>query len=173
MGLRGPAPQPTKIKQIRGNPGHLAKAALDPEAEVQPIAGKPKPRRSASKEARAEFNALCRTLGDMGILSKSDGVCISMMAENLALYDRILGEMASFRGKGISDIYGLDNGGRLVARPFIKMLCELEGRIHNMAREFGLTPSARSRIKAIQKEKGITSSVWDELAGEEEAASIQ
>src|SRR3972149_691016 len=69
MGRRGYAPQPTKLKVLRGNPG---RRRLN-EREPQPQAGAPPCPDWLSAEAQAAWKELAPELGACGVLTRVDG----------------------------------------------------------------------------------------------------
>ena len=83
MGMRGPVPQPTVIKQLRGNPG---KRAL-PKGEPKPAAGRlPSAPRWLSDEAKREWKRLAPRLHAVGLLTEVDGLALAMLCEAFAQY---------------------------------------------------------------------------------------
>ena len=68
MGRRGPAPKPTALKRLQGNPG---KRALN-DSEPRPTATMPRCPTHLQGEARAEWRRVARGLHDAGLLTQID-----------------------------------------------------------------------------------------------------
>ncbi|HJZ53977.1 MAG TPA: P27 family phage terminase small subunit, partial [Gemmataceae bacterium] len=67
MGARGPAPTPTKILKARGS----WRGELNPR-EPRPEPGAPLCPKGFGKAEREVWRRVCRTLADMGLLTKAD-----------------------------------------------------------------------------------------------------
>jgi P27 family predicted phage terminase small subunit len=138
MGMRGPAPKPTVVKVLRGNPG---KRAL-PKGEPRPATGDrvPSAPRWLSEEARAEWRRLAPRLHAVGLLTEVDGLALAMLCEAFAQY------MAA---KTVVDGEGLllvSEKGNSYQHPAAGLMTQARGELMKWAREFGMTPSARTRI---------------------------
>ena len=137
MGMRGPVPQPTVIKQLRGNPG---KRAL-PKGEPKPDAGRlPSAPRWLSDEAKREWKRIAPRLHAVGLLTEVDGLALAMLCEAFAQY------MAA---KTVVDGEGLllvSEKGNSYQHPAAGLMTQARGELLKWAREFGMTPSARTRI---------------------------
>lgn len=150
MGLRGPAPAPTALKIIRGNPG---KRALNRD-EPQPEKGRPPLPDSVaeSEAAKREWERLCPLLEEMGVLTVADGDALACLCVDLAA---LKGVEATLRKAGAAQYVLKVNGVNLM-----NVQAQLKERVYRMMREFGMTPSSRSAIKVSKKSK---SDDWDDI----------
>ena len=83
MGLRGPAPTPTKILRLTGSK-ELWKRAGEPKPEE----GRPKlPTFLESDEEKREWRRLCALLLPVGILTKLDGNSLGRYVRTLTATD--------------------------------------------------------------------------------------
>ena len=137
MGTRGPAPKPTVVKMLQGNPG---KRAL-PKGEPKPDAGRlPSAPRWLSDEAKREWKRIAPRLHAVGLLTEVDGLALAMLCEAFAQY------MAA---KTVVDSEGMllvSEKGNSYQHPAAGLMTQARGELMKWAREFGMTPSARTRI---------------------------
>src|SRR5215475_4281654 len=81
MGRRGPAPKPTRVKILQGNPGHRRL----PTDEVQPAVGdKLKCPSWLHKHARAKWRELAPILLRLGLLTEADGESFAIACQTWA-----------------------------------------------------------------------------------------
>ena len=137
MGERGPAPKPTALKRLQGNPG---KRAL-PKGEPRPAAGKvPTAPRWLSEEAKKEWRRIAPRLWRVGLLTEVDGIGLGMLCEALAQY---VAAKAQLERDGM---LARSDKGNLYQHPAVGMMTSARGDVFKWAREFGMTPASRSRI---------------------------
>jgi P27 family predicted phage terminase small subunit len=146
MGRRGPAPQPTAFKVLNGNPG---KRAL-PTAEPKPDLAEPFMPAWLDAEARAEWRRIVPILLNMGVLTIADGAALACYCQ---AYSRL--------GQALKE---LEDGSTFVspktmvehAKPAVQVVQQCMVTIKAFCQEFGMTPSARSRmtVASDEKEKG-------------------
>ena len=138
MGTTGPTPKPTALKVLQGNPG---KRAL-PKGEPRPATGDrvPSAPRWLSEEARAEWKRLAPRLHAVGLLTEVGTQALGLLCEAFAQY------MAA---KTVVDSEGLllvSEKGNAYQHPAAGLMTQARGELMKWAREFGMTPSARTRI---------------------------
>lgn len=136
MGLRGPAPRPSKLNELRGNPGKRAKRR-EPE---------PSPASTAcpawlEAEAKEEWNRVAPELGRLGLLTVVDlpafaGYCQSYRRWREA--ERVVTDTIKAGGMAMAVSQGLEG----MARERLRLMKAL-------AAEFGFTPASRSRVTAV------------------------
>lgn len=153
MGARGPAPLPTAVKQLRGNPG---KRKLN-EKEPRP-GGKPSAPRWMTAEAKRQWRRLAPQLHAAGLLTELDGLGLAMLCEAVGQY---------IEGKELVEREGavaISDNGNVYQHPAVGLMKSARAEILKWAREFGMTPSARSRISV--EGAGEEASLADILFGE-------
>ena len=148
MGMRGPAPKPTVVKVLQGNPG---KRAL-PKGEPMPATADrvPSAPRWLSEEARAEWKRLAPRLHAVGLLTEVDTQALGLLCESFAQY---------VAAKAIVDREGLllmSDKGNAYQHPAAGLMTQARGELMKWAREFGMTPAARSRISVQAAEDAPT-----------------
>lgn len=133
MGRRGPAPQPTALKIARGNPG---KRPIN-EREPVPVPGEiTSPPSHLAGRSLEKWNELFPILQGMRIFTPAD-------AETLARYCILWEQWLVFVG------YVRD--GTVSSPPAATMCLKLSPLLLRIEQEFGLTPSARSNLIALDK----------------------
>jgi phage terminase small subunit len=121
MGRRGPAPKPTKLVVLEGNPG---KRPL-PKNEPKPSPCIPNCPAWLLDDAKALWKTLAPELDRISLFTTVDGVAFAVLCQTFARWKQ-------------ADQAGSEHGDRLAVKYVaqVKALCQ----------EFGLTPSARTRI---------------------------
>ena len=148
MGMRGAAPKPTVVKVLQGNP---VKRAL-PKGEPMPATADrvPSAPRWLSEEARAEWKRLAPRLHAVGLLTEVDTQALGLLCESFAQY---------VAAKAIVDREGLllmSDKGNAYQHPAAGLMTQARGELMKWAREFGMTPAARSRISVQAAEDAPT-----------------
>ena len=144
MGLRGPAPKPTALKEAQGNPG---RRRLN-DGEPVPLAGEITPPSWLSPAGREVWAQLAPNMTAMRVLTTAD---VWTFARYCELFARYLELRAFLAGKGpastVYPIKGADGTTRYIAEhPQAAEYRRLHELLIKLEQEFGLTPSARSRI---------------------------
>lgn len=160
MGLRGPAPKPTALRRLEGNPGKRKLPINEPEYDL----GLPEMPAKISAGAKEVWNELIAEMSGAAVLRRVDKRALWQLAEDEALLD--------FMYDGIYDAAELlrqraaEQKKRLPGNPIFALLQLPSGRaamrsIRDLAsrtilerREFGLTPSSRSRISTAAEAAG-------------------
>ena len=143
MGRRGPAPTPTAVLKLRGST-LVSKRRLAQEARGP--AGTPDLPEWLDEEARKMWGQLLPILEVMGVLTRIDG---NALARYCRLWSRWRKAEAYLEQRG--EMYPLkDDQGRVKcvqAWPQVAIAARLAQQLTRLEQEFGMTPSARSRIQ--------------------------
>lgn len=134
--MSGPAPQPTQLKLIRGNPGQRALNKSEPIPPAVPI-GKPS---WLSDLASTEWDRVAPQLKKMRILTDVDVMPLAAYCEAVA---RFIEASAILKVQGPVVLGYRDYP---VKNPAGQMARDALADLKSLAQEFGMTPSARSRI---------------------------
>ena len=152
MGRRGPAPKPTNLRLLQGNPGKRALPKNEPKP--RPIA--PKCPSWLGSIGRQEWRRVAPELESLGLLTVVDGAALEAYCqayETMVQARRELKEHIRLAGKmtvTYTNKFGADNE---VAHPAIKISREAATQVKAFCAEFGLTPSSRNRMQTPEKEK--------------------
>jgi P27 family predicted phage terminase small subunit len=155
MGLRGPRPQPTAIKVMRGT--FRADRANVGEPPALPVSSLAAPS-WLDGEGRKVWRRLVRHCDRLKVLSDSDLPLLSLLCDQWAVY---LEASAFLREHG--SVYSLrDADGNVKAvMPFpqVSIRNRAAEHVRRLSAEFGLSPSARSRVNGRAEDGPV-----DELA---------
>lgn len=139
--MKGRKPKPTHLKLVQGNPG---KRALN-KSEPKPRRERPSPPAHVSDKARETWGYVAAILDDMGVLTATDALALEVLCE---AYSDFLGARSELNQFG-SNYYETTNatGGVMHrAHPAVAVMQDADRRIKAWLAEFGMTPSARSRV---------------------------
>jgi P27 family predicted phage terminase small subunit len=146
--MLGPAPTPTKLVLLRGNPGHKAKRLLSgPEPEVPPEC--PDPPSLLSPYAQDEWWRTAPSLHVLGLLSALDAMALAAYCQSYARWreaEEALARVAD-RDEHMRGLLIKTEGGAR-RNPLVKLAADAADQMLTFASEFGLTPVARARLAA-------------------------
>jgi P27 family predicted phage terminase small subunit len=164
MGERGPPPKPTALKLAGGNPGGRPLNADEPV----PPAGEPDPPTWLGERGREIWDQLVPRMAKIGLARSIDGAALARYCVLLVQFS----DAALFvEQNGLTYAFPLqqpDSGdgkkGKRRSRPAVsgfrafpqvKLMNDLNNALVKLEREFGLTPSARTRIRVTaEKDAG-------------------
>jgi P27 family predicted phage terminase small subunit len=145
--MRGRKPKPTALKLVEGNPG---KRPLN-HSEPRPNSGSPAPPPYLSEAARETWDRIADMLEAMGIATTADSLALGQLCEAVADYESAAAEIAK-RGAYYST--AMESGSTMYrAHPALAAKADGDRRIRGWVAEFGLSPSARSRVTALVDEE--------------------
>lgn len=136
MGKRGPAPQPTRLRLLNG-----ARECDVNMNEPIPRDAKIEPPESLSDEQRAIFEWVARELEFMKIAAAVDRDALAVYAVAVDQHRKSSAVLAQS-----ALLVRRKSSGDLVRNPLLIVQRDAATQIRAFAQEFGLTPSARSRI---------------------------
>jgi P27 family predicted phage terminase small subunit len=152
MGRRGPAPRPSAIDDVLGNPGHRKKNKREPK----PKSARPGMPSWLSKDAKTEWKRIVPELAKVGLLTLVDRTALASYCQahaELQIATRLLDK----EGRIVEeDVYGKDGevkGTVTKAHPAVKLQRDAFTRVKQFINEFGLTPASRSRLQVTPEEK--------------------
>ncbi len=135
-------PKPTRLKVLHGNPGGRKPSRREP----QPKPGIPEPpaRVKANPVALSAWKELAAELDAMGVLTLADRPALAAL---VSAYCDWLAADEIVDSEGLTCERTTDRGGTsVVAHPAVAIRSDSWKRYKSMLVEFGLTPSARTRI---------------------------
>jgi len=135
----GRKPTPTNLKLLRGNPGRRPMNAAEPEAD----SSEPSCPSWLDKEAKAEWKRVVASLRGMRLLSKTDRAALAGFCQQWSLFVKT--------SKLLSDLKELAS--MQEAKRVASINSDAYKNYTRICCEFGLTPSARTRLTAPQKPK--------------------
>jgi P27 family predicted phage terminase small subunit len=152
VGQRGPAPKPKPILKLTG--AYRADRHGKGGPEVKPAA--PSPPSWLSVVAKAEWSRIVPQLVRLGVIGLVDQSAIAAYCESWADYVAAV-EAVRLEGKTFTTPQGY-----IAKNPMVTILNESRQAVLKWSQEFGLTPSARSRLSHGGKEEADPFESFDE-----------
>jgi len=138
--MRGRKPKPTAIKVLTGNPGKRHLNAREPRIpSVIPSAPT-----HLSQLAKIEWRRVIKILSQNGLITQIDRAALAGYCANYARWCELEKEI---NRSGMEWVITTGKG-NLVQNPIIGMANKSMELMLKFAAEFGMTPSARSRVTA-------------------------
>ena len=142
MGKRGPKPEPTKLKILRGNPGCRPLNRAEPEPPTDGVVMPP----HLGEVAAARWRELLPMLQATRVMTRAD---VESLARYCDTYEWWLATRAKLRAEG--DTYPiLNDGGEvkyIAQRPEVSIAHKLAQQLRQLEADFGLSPAARASLK--------------------------
>jgi P27 family predicted phage terminase small subunit len=150
--MRGRKPHPTKLKLLKGNPGHRPM----PPDEPRPPANIPKCPSFLDKGAKKEWKRMATQLDDLGMITDLDLAVLAKYCESYSQWaqaSKKIQEMGMiFKTPGTRTIkpdgtVKETGAGLPIINPFFKIANKAKEQMEKSATEMGCTPSSRARVK--------------------------
>jgi P27 family predicted phage terminase small subunit len=142
MGKRGPKPQPTKLKILRGNPGCRSLNGDEPQPPTDGIAMPS----HLGPVASARWAELLPMLQATRVMTRAD---VEALARYCDTYEWWLAVRAKLKAEG--DTYPIlnDKGDvkYIAQRPEVAIAHKLAQQLRQLEADFGLSPAARVSLK--------------------------
>ena len=140
----GRKPKPTALKRLAGNPGKRALNKREPQAQIaRPYV----PRGRLAPAGQKLWKYLVPKLADLGVLTETDTAALEMLCLH---YGMAVEAGKILREEGLTAIGA---HGQTVKHPAVQILRDASTAFRMYAEQFGLTPSARSRIQVVMPEE--------------------
>lgn len=142
----GRKPKPTHLKLVTGNPGKRPM----PKSEAKVVPALPSPPPHLSDEAKVEWGRISEDLFKVGLLSHIDRAALAAYCQaygRWAQAERAIAEMAK-RDQLTGGLMIKTSNGNAIQNPLVGTANKAAADMVRFAAEFGMTPSARSRINA-------------------------
>lgn len=143
MGARGPAPKPTALKQLEGNPGKQKLNKGEPMPNVP--ATVPKPPKRLLPEARKEWKRLAPAMVALGLLTEVDTSAFAELCQNYAYYLAADAEILAMGTAGPIQMQKAPSG-YMQQHPLLSLRKQYYETWRRGLADFGLTPASRARI---------------------------
>ena len=143
-------PTPTALRVIRGNP---SKRPMPKNEAVVPLA-RPTPPAFLCEDAKEEWVRVCDTLHAVGLMTELDRGALAAYAVaygRWAQAERAINRMAESDDAN-SGLTVLTSNGNVIQNPLVGVANKAKAAMVRYAAEFGMTPSARSRVAATPEE---------------------
>ena len=136
--MRGRKPVPTQLKILHGNPGHRPLNLREPK----PKRAVPPCPKELDTEARREWRRITRELKAVGLISRLDRAAL---ASYCAAWSRFLSAQTELAKSGpvVKSPSGFP-----ILNPYLSVLNAAVKQLNALLAELGLSPAARTRIRA-------------------------
>jgi P27 family predicted phage terminase small subunit len=150
--MKGRKPTPTHLKLVTGNPG---KRAL-PKNEAKIVRALPAPPPFLPDEAKVEWGRVSEELYKIGLLSSIDRAALAAYCQSYALLAQAWCAINEMRKEDLltGGLMIKTTNGNAIQNPLVGTANKAAADMVRYAAEFGMTPSARSRITATPPEDG-------------------
>lgn len=139
--MRGRKPLPSHLRVVTGNRG---KRSIN-EAEPIPVRSIPLPPEELNVDAKAEWERVSEELYRLGVLTGIDRAALAAYCQAYGRWAQAERALSKFGERGLLMRTTNDNW---IQNPLIGIANKAMADMVRYAAEFGMTPSARSRIKA-------------------------
>ena len=146
MATKGRKPKPTHLKLVTGNPGRrpLNKAEAMPEPDL------PMPPPHLNDEAKVEWGRVANELYKVGLLTGLDRAVLAAYCQSYAIWCQATNAIKKMAEKDTltGGLMIKTSNGNAIQNPLVGTANKAASDMARYAAEFGMTPSARSRINA-------------------------
>jgi P27 family predicted phage terminase small subunit len=142
VGTRGPAPKPTSLVLLEGN---IGKRSLN-RREPKPRSSRPKCPSHLDEAAVKEWKRLVPILSRMRVLTEADGMALSNLCQAFSTMVKAQEQLHK------SGVLYKTKSGYIQQSPLLGIVNSQVDIVNRLCREFGLTPSSRTRIQSGEGE---------------------
>ena len=135
---------PTEIKKQRGT---LRKDRVNENEPKLPSVIPPIPT-WLSEDGQKAFSELSNLLHDMSVLTQADELALTLLCDAYSEYKRAK-EVVNQLGATM-EVTSREGNSKSVIRPEVQIANQSFVRVFQLLKEFGLTPSSRAKVNAIE-----------------------
>ena len=146
--MSGPAPLPTKIHKLHGNPSRKTFNKAEPKPPVKI----PKPPIKLGKLARRHWKYIVPLLEDLGVLAAIDSAALAAYCQTFEQWEEL--EEIKKAGARLDP----DDENKLSLRDSLSVgrsLIQIRNQMRLMLAEFGMTPASRGRVSVLDYKKPL------------------
>jgi P27 family predicted phage terminase small subunit len=143
MGRRGPTPEPTAIRLVKGNPGRRPIR----ESEPKPTVKAPECPPHLNDIAKGQWARLVPVLLSMRVLTEADEIALGNLCGAYATLIEAQNQMAK------TGILYKTKSGHIQQSPLLSIINAQLNIVNSLLREFGMTPAARTRVAAVEEDE--------------------
>ena len=146
---RGRKPKPTNLKVVSGTDRADRRNKAEPKVEI----AMPEAPAHLSEQALEEWERVCVEMYNAGILSNLDRAALGAYCQAYGRWVQAERALAKFaeRDAATSGLMIKTQSGNAIQNPLVGSANKAMADMMRYAAEFGMTPSARSRIMAIER----------------------
>ena len=143
MGLRGPAPQPTALRLLYGNPSNRPINGREPHPRIK----RPRCPDHLDEAGRREWRRLVPILSRMRVLTEADGIALANLCQQYAMLQQAQVKLQK------TGLLMKTKSGYIQQSPLVGIISSTVDQVNKLCREFGLTPASRTRIQVSEEEE--------------------
>lgn len=140
----GPAPKPTALKLIEGNPG---RRQIEP-GEVRPLVVAPVCPDHINPEAAAEWQRIVPLLLKHYLVTELDTAALALYCQSYGRWMEAERKIAEQRAKNGSGLLIKAPSGYPIQNPYLAIANRAMEDCYKYLQQFGLSPSSRTRVQA-------------------------
>jgi len=137
---------PTELKKQRGT---LRKDRMNPNEPVLPSVIPPIPT-WLSEDGQKAFAELSTLLHDMSVLTQADELALTLLCDAYSEYKKAK-EVVNELGATM-EVISREGNSKPTIRPEVQIANQSFVRVFQLLKEFGLTPSSRAKVNAIENQ---------------------
>jgi len=139
---------PTEIKKQRGT---LRQDRMNPNEPVLPSVIPPIPT-WLSEDGQKAFAELSILLHNMAVLTQADELALTLLCDAYSEYKKAK-EVVNKLGATV-EVLSREGNSKPTIRPEVQIANQAFVRVFQLLKEFGLTPSSRAKVNAIESQAG-------------------
>ena len=150
--MAGRKPKPTALKLLNGNPGKRPFNLDEPRIDL----AQPSPPPFLNDYAKVEWGRVVGSLFEAGLMTEVDRAALAAYCQSYGRWcqaEESLSKMAEQDPANAGMIIRTSNG-NAIQNPLVGIANKAHGDMVKYAAEFGMTPSARSRVSATPHTSG-------------------
>ena len=155
MAAQGRKPKPASLHQLEGNPGKR-----EIKEPVKTDLKFPSCPSWVNEYGKREWNRMAKILDPIKLVDDIHRSCFAVYCHNYGLMVHYAKEIAK-HGDTVENNYGY-----IKKSPYVEMYNQAEAAMQKAAVEFGLTPSAQTRVDALTKSNKKVDDMEELLGGE-------
>lgn len=148
--MKGRKPTPVHLKLVTGNPGKRAITKAAAAEKKIPRRGVMMPPKELCDEAKVEWGRVANDLAKSGLLTDLDTSVLAAYCQSFGIWlraERLIAEAAKL-DPTYAGLLILTSNANLIQNPLVGIANKAKSDMVRFAAEFGMSPSARSRINA-------------------------
>lgn len=153
--MKGRKPKPSHLRVVTGNPGKRPLNANEPKPGRQ----RPSAPAHMSDKARETWGYVSGLLDRMGVLTEADSLALEVLCEAYADFLRARQVLKDF-GSNYYETVNQTGGVMHRAHPAVAVMQDADRRIKAWLAEFGMSPSARTRVKVDGEQEEDTAAQY-------------
>jgi P27 family predicted phage terminase small subunit len=142
--MRGRKPTPTFLKLVKGNPG---RRPLNPN-EARPDLARPMPPEFLCDDAKVEWGRVIDRLFELGLMTDLDRAALAAYCDAYGRWAQATRSIAKMAEQDMltGALMIKTKNGNAIQNPMVGIANHARSEMVRFAAEFGMTPSARTRI---------------------------